>query len=73
MIFFFRNYLKSLSDTSIKECNDSGDDGDYSNKLNPINSPGGIKLCNVYSKMYLRSNFDLFVYIFVSLWLVPKS
>lgn len=40
--FFFRSCLKSLSDTSMKECNDSGDDGDY--KLNLINSPEEMKL-----------------------------
>lgn len=43
--FCFRNCLKSLLDTAMKGYNDSGDDGDYSNNLNPINSLEEMKLC----------------------------
>lgn len=59
----------------MKKCNYGGDYGDYNNKLNRqlLRRNDACKHVNVYNRMYLRSNFDLFVCVFVSLWLVLKS
>lgn len=43
-MIFLRNCLKSLSDSLIKECNDSGDDDNYNNMLNLISFPEEMNL-----------------------------